>query len=154
MKLNSCNAFIVCTNIYEEWLSLCVLDWKYFVADPKRYYSMIILSTACFELPTNVTIKMVMKKKQKSAQEKGRDFESWNYPKGCLRVELPPFQTLSLFCARDTSLVHAFSCGLSLRGWLCFFMLYMMHILLQCIFFTLSSELKSIIWWLTIHIKS
>lgn len=37
---------------------------------------MIILSTACFELPTNVTIKMVMKKKQKSAQEKGRDFES------------------------------------------------------------------------------
>lgn len=37
---------------------------------------MTILSTVCFELPTKVTIKMMMKKKQKSAQEKGRDFES------------------------------------------------------------------------------
>lgn len=58
MKLNAWNAFIVCANIYEEF-SLCVLDWKYFVPNTKRYYSMIILSTVCFELTTKVTIKIM-----------------------------------------------------------------------------------------------
>lgn len=43
MKLNAWNAFIVCTNIYEEWLSLCTLEWKYVVPNTKSYYSMIIL---------------------------------------------------------------------------------------------------------------
>lgn len=48
---------------------------------------------------------MMTQKKQKSAEEKGRDFESGNYPKDCLRVELPPFQTLSLFSTCDTTLL-------------------------------------------------
>lgn len=57
MKLNALNAFIVCTNIYEEQLSLSVLDWKYFVPVTEKYYSMIIISPVCFELTTKVTIE-------------------------------------------------------------------------------------------------
>lgn len=72
------------------------------------YYAMIVLSTVCFELTMNVKIQVMMQKKQRSTYEKGRDSDSWNTPKGCCRVELPPFQTLSLFCTPNTTLLLSY----------------------------------------------
>lgn len=65
------------------------------------YFLLYVLNYDCYHPSGDV-------EKTKEHIGKRNNFDSWNTPKGCGRLELPPLQTLSLFCICNTTLLLSY----------------------------------------------
>lgn len=139
MKRNVWNVFIFYANIYEECLSICVLEWKYFVPNSKSYYFylftyvisyllMTVLSTVCFELWV-LQSKWWCRKGKRAHRKREETLTAETLPKALGELSSHHsrhwayFVHVILHCCFPT-----YTCVRSFGGWHGFFVLYMMHV--------------------------